>query len=76
MSGAFPVLRMDRLERAISADAALRRVRRMQPAGGQGDRIFPPTYPGDQRGEARHVFEKRRIGAEEKLCVLLDSVQS
>lgn len=69
-------LSIARLEQAIAADAALRRIRRMQPVGGPGDRIFPPTYPGGQKGTARHIFEKRRIAGEDRDCVLLDSVQS
>jgi hypothetical protein len=33
------------LNRMIAADAALRRRQRLQPVGGKGDKIFPPTYP-------------------------------
>ena len=62
------------LERAVAEDAALRRRQQLQPAGGRGDKIFPPTYPSD-RGPI-HVFERRRIAGEEKVCVLIDSVQS
>lgn len=59
--------------------AAFRRRRRLQPVGGQGDMVFPPTYPGDgQNSPPRHVFERRRReGRDEPVwCVLLDSVQS
>jgi CRISPR-associated protein Csb1 len=58
--------------------AAIRRVRRMQPAGGIGDKLFPPTYPGEGSGNPppRHVFEFRRIGSGNTQCVLIDSVQS
>ena len=57
---------------------AIRRVRRMQPAGGVGDKLFPPTYPGEGSGNPppRHVFEFRRIGSGNAQCVLIDSVQS
>jgi CRISPR-associated protein Csb1 len=49
----------------------------MQPAGGAGDKIFPPTYPGITNNDPpRHVFEHRRIGTDTLLCVLIDSVQS
>ncbi len=67
------------LKNAVANAAAIRRVRKLQPAGGPGDKIFPPTYPGDGRGAkspARHVFERRRISGENVLCVLIDSVQS
>lgn len=62
------------LQNAVREDAALRRRQRLQPAGGQGDKLFPPTYPGDNG--PTHVFERRRIEGEERACVLIDSVQS
>lgn len=34
---------VDTLNRMVAADAALRRRQTLQPAGGKGDRIFPPT---------------------------------
>ena len=62
---------------AVGEDAAFRRVRRLQPIGGQGDKIFPPTYPPERRGAPpRHVFERRRVEGKEIWCVLVDSVQS
>ena len=62
---------------AVGEDAAFRRVRRLQPVGGQGDKIFPPTYPPERRGAPpRHVFERRRLEGKEIWCVLIDSVQS
>lgn len=65
------------LRDAISQHAAIRRIRRLQPAGGLGDKLFPPTYPGERRGDPpRHVFERRRIDGKEIWCVLIDSVQS
>lgn len=33
------------LRDAAGRNAAIRRVRRLQPAGGPGDKIFPPTRP-------------------------------
>ncbi len=69
-----------RLTMAIREDAAFRRVRRLQPVGGPGDKIFPPTYPPDssapRNSSPRHVFERRRIEGGEIWCVLIDSVQS
>ena len=68
------------LNEVIASHAAIRRVQRLQPAGGAGDKIFPPTYParrGEPRGTPpRHVFERRRIQDREVWCVLIDSVQS
>lgn len=53
--------------------AAFRCRRRLQPAGGEGDKVFPPTFAG-----AVYAIEKRRVpGREDPVtCVLLDSVQS
>ena len=65
------------LTNAVSRDAALRRRQRLQPVGGKGDKIFPPTYPDERRGSGpRHVFERRRIDGAEVWCALVDSVQS
>ena len=46
---------------------------KLQPAGGEGTKVFPPTYK-----DAVYATEKRRLpGREEPVeCVLLDSVQS
>jgi CRISPR-associated protein Csb1 len=66
-----------RLARAAAQDAALRRKQLLQPAGGRNDKIFPPTYPEERRGQGpRHVFERRRVDGREVWCVLVDSVQS
>ncbi len=53
--------------------AAFRCRRRLQPAGGEGDKVFPPTFAG-----AVYAVEQRRVpGHDEPVtCVLLDSVQS
>lgn len=65
------------LTRSVAEDAALRRRQRLQPVGGQGDKIFPPTYPEERRGAGpRHVLERRRIEGQDVWCALVDSVQS
>lgn len=75
-------LTTDRLVDAIETAAAIRRRRRMQPVGGRGDKLFPPTYPGEKKpGDQkkvppRHVFELRQSDNGPQLCVLLDSVPS
>jgi len=55
------------------AAAAFRCRQKMQPAGGEGDKVFPPTYSG-----AVYATEMRRLPEREEAieCVLLDSVQS
>ena len=70
-------LTYDVLQDAIDRDAAIRRVQRLQPVGGAGDKIFPPTYPGARQNDPpRHVFERRRMNGGDVWCVLIDSVQS
>lgn len=72
-------LTMDVLQSAVHGAAAAFRSRiTLQPAGGKGTKVFPPTYAG-----AVYATEKRRIpkpdsGKETEVaeCVLLDSVQS
>lgn len=67
-------LTVDRLRRAVAGNAAAFRCRRrLQPAGGAGDKVFPPTFAG-----AVYAVEKRRVpGRDDPVqCVLLDSVQS
>ena len=50
---------------------AFRRLARLQPAGGAGDKVFPPTYEG-----AEYALEERVIDGRRVPCALLDSVQS
>lgn len=73
-------LTISTLTEAITNHAALRRVQPLQPVGGAGDKLFPPTYPPPQQAPRgtppRHVFERRRLDAGDVWCVLLDSVQS
>lgn len=65
-------LTLDRLKEAVAGRAAAFRCRRkLQPAGGPGTKIFPPTYAG-----ATYAVELRRINGESVPCVLIDSVQS
>jgi CRISPR-associated protein Csb1 len=67
-------LTWEKLQQAVGGStAAFRCRRRLQPAGGEGDKVFPPTFAG-----AVYAVEQRRVpGREESVkCVLLDSVQS
>ncbi len=59
---------------AISgAAAAFRCRRRLQPGGGEGDKIFPPSFAG-----AVYAVEQRRVPGREQpvTCVLHYSIQS
>lgn len=67
-------LTLEVLRNAAAGKAAAFRCRRhMQPAGGEGDKVFPPTFAG-----AVYAIEQRRVAGREEpvACVLLDSVQS
>ncbi len=70
-------LTLDQLQKAVTGtDAAIRCVAKLQPAGGQGDKVFPPTYAG-----ATYAWEKRLTAngdgtTREVQCVLIDAVQS
>jgi CRISPR-associated protein Csb1 len=62
------------LQDAVGGSAAAFRCRRrFQPAGGEGDKVFPPTFAG-----AVYAVEQRHVPGrmEPVVCVLLDSVQS
>jgi CRISPR-associated protein Csb1 len=62
------------LTTVVAEQAAFRRRQRLQPVGGSGDKIFPPTYLS--KDGPIHVFEKRRLNGGDCWTVLLDSVQS
>jgi len=67
-------LTLDTLQSAVGGHgAAFRCRRRLRPAGGDGDKVFPPTFAG-----AVYAIEKRRLAGRDEpvTCVLLDSVQS
>jgi len=68
------ILTLSDLQAAVSSGAAAFRCRRrLQPGGGEGDKVFPPTFMG-----AVYAVEQRRVPGHEQpvTCVLLDSVQS
>lgn len=70
-------MKIEDLNQMVMSDAALRRRQTLQPVGGKGDKIFPPTYPGQDKGDVpRHVYEWRGTVDKKVWCVLVDSVQS
>lgn len=71
------VLTFEQLHRAVAKEAvAIRSRTELQPAGGPGDKVFPPTYAVAQNAEHKYAVEKRVVGDEVKTTVLLDSVAS
>lgn len=73
-------LNVDELKKLVAGDTvAIRGAATLEPAGGPGDKIFPPTHAVGDRNKAagaKYAFETRRIDQQEVRCVLLDSVQS
>lgn len=73
-------LNADQLKRLVAGDAvAVRGSATLEPAGGPGDKVFPPTHAVDDKNPkpgAKYAFETRRIDGRDSTCVLLDSVQS
>lgn len=65
-------LTLEQLKQAVRGSAAAVRLRvKLQPAGGAGTKVFPPTYTG-----GIYATERRLIDGQPVECVLLDSVQS
>ncbi|WP_058555878.1 type I-U CRISPR-associated RAMP protein Csb1/Cas7u [Thiohalocapsa sp. ML1] len=75
-------LSVDQLHNLVAGDAvAIRGTATLEPAGGPGDKIFPPTHALDEKNKkpeagAKYAFETRRINGHDVKCVLIDSVQS
>ena len=68
------MLDLETLRDAVAGTAvAFRCVTDYQPAGGPGDKVFPPTYEGGKYATEERVDPET---GETKHCVLLDSVQS
>ncbi|MCU0692194.1 MAG: type I-U CRISPR-associated RAMP protein Csb1/Cas7u [Polyangiaceae bacterium] len=74
------LLNADQLKKLVAGDTvAIRGTATLEPAGGPGDKIFPPTHAVDDSNKnpgAKYAFETRRIGGQNVTCVLIDSVQS
>lgn len=69
-------LTLDVLKAAVAGQAAaFRCVTEYQPAGGHGDKVFPPTYSAGNN-ISEYAVEDRIVDGQTVECVLLDSVQS
>jgi CRISPR-associated protein Csb1 len=65
-------LDFDSLRSALEGDAAaFRIVTDLDPAGGDADKVFPPTYQGGVYARETRIVDGQKLN-----CVLLDSVQS
>lgn len=69
-------LTLEYLQQLVAGRGVAIRVRqKLQPAGGPGDKVFPPTYStGDDA--LKYAGETRRIDGKDVPAVLLDSVAS
>src|SRR5258708_9280777 len=68
---------LDILRRSAQGETtAIRAITKLQPAGGEGDKVLPPTYKDSAGKESVYAFEKRKIEGKEVDNVVLDSVQS
>ena len=67
-------IELQTLQSAVAGTAAaFRCVTDYQPAGGPGDKVFPPTYAGGKYATEERIDPET---GEIRQCVLLDSVQS
>lgn len=66
------MLLFENISSYLSSDVtAIRAITRLQPVGGPGSKLFPPTYEG-----GKYAFEKRWVDGHQVDAVLLDAVQS
>ena len=75
----MPELTFERLRDAVAGGAvALRSRLTLLPAGGDGDKVFPPSYAVDGRADHKYAVEERQVGDSDSVTttVLLDSVAS
>ncbi|MFC4314956.1 type I-U CRISPR-associated RAMP protein Csb1/Cas7u [Steroidobacter flavus] len=59
------------LSDVVKSAAAIRLRQKLLPEGGEGDKIFPPSFAGGM-----YCWEQRRIDGRSVPCVVLDSVAS
>lgn len=70
-------LTYEMLRDAVAGGAvALRSIMSLQPADGEGGKVFPPTYAVANNAPHRYAMEERQIGDRVAKTVLLDSVAS
>ncbi len=72
-------LTFEQLRDAVAGEAvALRSRMTLQPAGGVGDKVFPPSYAVGDRSDHKYAVEERQVNNSDNVSttVLLDSVAS
>jgi len=63
-------------EAAGGGAVAIRAVTKLMPAGGPGDKVFPPTYVKEKQAVTKYAMETRKVDGRDVETVLLDSVAS
>jgi CRISPR-associated protein Csb1 len=70
-------LSFDQLRDAVAGPGVGVRSRTvLEPLGGAGDKIFPPTFGVADSAETKYAVETRRVNGEDRDSVLIDSVAS
>jgi CRISPR-associated protein Csb1 len=65
-------LSLNELSASVAGSAAaFRSITKLQPVGGEGDKVFPATYSG-----GAYATERRTLDGAAVDCILIDSVQS
>lgn len=68
---------LDELRNSLADDGVGIRARtELEPLGGPGDKLAPPTYGADTRFATKYATETRRVAGENVPSVVLDSVGS
>lgn len=71
------VLTLAALTDAVRGGAvAIRTITKLMPAGGQADKVFPPTYVKERQSVTKYAMETRKVDGRDIETVLLDSVAS
>lgn len=67
-------LTYEELRDAVGGDAVGLRARtELEPLGGAGDKVFPPTYGVNDREETKYATEQRKVEGQSVASVVLDS---
>jgi len=70
-------LAYEELRNAVGGEAVGLRARtELEPLGGPGDKVFPPTYGVGDREETKYASEQRKVDGQTVAAVVLDSVAS
>ena len=70
------MISLDALEAAVTDTVGVRARIPLEPLGGVGDKVFPPTYSSEGRAATRYAMEERCVDGEVVDAVVLDSVAS